>query len=739
MSTTNTGTITVQLSPSTANGKNWQPVEGQETTDLLLHFGRKLDAEARQSLVESTANILGRCVTPTGENMTNTGLVVGYVQSGKTMSFTTLAAMAADNGFPLIIVITGTTDLLFNQSAQRLENDLRMDSRGDRKWQHFKEPTTTDRNRLHEIFEDWRDPSVPISERQIALITLKKNWSVLRRLVTLLNSLDRSGIPALVIDDEADQASLNTRVRQNSESTTYTRLKELRNLFPKHTFVQYTATPQANLLISILDVLSPDFTELLLPGEDYTGGIEFFGDRAQPHIRIIPASQAPSRQNPVTDLPESLVDAMRVFFIGVAAGYVLEQTNRSNRTMLIHPSRETDPHSDYATWARSLVENWKDILALDDSDPDKQELLSDFEPAYQDIARTVGESMPTWALIRSRLRTAVRRTHVEVVNRTPQGIADIQWRDKYSWILVGGQKLDRGFTVEGLTVTYMPRGLGMGNADTLQQRGRFFGYKRSYLGYCRIYLESDSIGAFTDYVIHEESVRRQLEEFRKTNLPMKQWKRAFLISPAMQPTRRNVFVVGHMRDIFSADWFWVRTPHQAEESVITNRTTFDSFMEERPFEALSESLYGMAATRHRGLIGVSLREVYEQLLVQVSVVEEEDTQRYYGAMLQIQHYLKSYPNEICDVYFLNPGGDTHRAVNPGSGQIENVFQGSNRQPGDPQYYPGDRSLRDVDRLTVHLRRLELTEAGTVIASDVPVLAVWIPEKMAQGWLVQNAS
>jgi len=736
MSTIDGSTITVQLSQPVTSGTNWQPIEGQETTELLQHFGSKLDADARQSLVESTANILGRCVPPSGADEANTGLVVGYVQSGKTMSFTTLAAMAADNGYPLIIVITGTTDLLFNQSAQRLEKDLRMDSRGDRKWQHFKEPTTTDRARLHEILEDWRDPSVPMTERQIALITIKKNWSVLRKLVTLLNSLDRSGIPALIIDDEADQASLNTRVRQNSESTTYTRLKQLRNLFPRHSFIQYTATPQANLLISILDVLSPDYAELLLPGEDYTGGIEFFGER-QPHIRIIPASQAPSRQNPVTDLPESLIDAMRVFFIGVSAGYVLEQTNRSNRTMLIHPSRETDPHSDYATWARSLVQSWKDVLSLEDSDADKQELLAEFEVSYQDIASTVGCSMPTWDAIQARLRTAVRRTHIEVVNRTAQGVADIAWRDNYSWILVGGQKLDRGFTVEGLTVTYMPRGLGMGNADTLQQRGRFFGYKRSYLGYCRIYLESDSVDAFTDYVIHEENVRRQLEEFRSTNLPMSQWKRAFLMPSGMQPTRRNVLAVDHLRDSFSDDWFWVRTPHQAEESVVANRITFDSYTGQKPFEDLPDSMYGAAATRHQGLVGTSLREVYDELLIQVSVVEDEDTQRYYGAMLQIQHYLEQQPDELCDVYFLNPDDDSRRAVDPVSGQIENVFQGSNRQPNDPQYYPGDRPLHGTDRLTVHLRRLELTESGTVIASDVPVLAVWIPAKMAQAWLVQN--
>jgi len=120
MSTTDGSTVTVQLSQPETSGTNWQPIEGQETTELLKHFGNKLDADARQSLVESTANILGRCVPPSGADESNTGLVVGYVQSGKTMSFTTLAAMAADNGYPLIIVITGTTDLLFNQGSVRV-------------------------------------------------------------------------------------------------------------------------------------------------------------------------------------------------------------------------------------------------------------------------------------------------------------------------------------------------------------------------------------------------------------------------------------------------------------------------------------------------------------------------------------------------------------------------------------------------------------------------------------------
>jgi hypothetical protein len=270
----------IQLTPPETAATGWQPAIGQETTDLLSHFAPKLDEAEREALQDSTVGILSQCTMSNASAAVKTGLVVGYVQSGKTMSFTTVAALAADNGCPLIIVITGTTKPLFDQSSERLDRDLRLDHRSDRKWQHFREPDRKERERLNQIFEDWRDRETPAHERQFVLITVKKNWSVLRKLITLLNQVDSSGIPALIIDDEADQASLNTKIKQQEESPTYARLLQLRKLFPNHTFLQYTATPQAPLLISILDTLSPDFAELLNPGADYVGGIEFFSGAA---------------------------------------------------------------------------------------------------------------------------------------------------------------------------------------------------------------------------------------------------------------------------------------------------------------------------------------------------------------------------------------------------------------------------------------------------------------------------
>ena len=132
--------------------------------------------------------------------------------------------------------------------------------------------------------------------------------------------------------------------------------------------------------------------------------------------------------------------------------------------------------------------------------------------------------------------------------------------------------MDRGFTVEGLTVTYMPRGPGVGNADTIQQRGRFFGYKRPYLGYCRTYLEQDVLSAFEEYVEHEEEMRRQLQQVRDSGSPLSDWKRAFVLSPALRPCRSNVIQYDYARGRYADAWFAPRTVLSAP-SVIRRQST----------------------------------------------------------------------------------------------------------------------------------------------------------------------
>jgi len=159
---------------------------------------------------------------------------------------------------------------------------------------------------------------------------------------------------------KADQASLNTKVKQGKESTTFQLIKELRQTLPHHTFLQYTATPQALLLLNVINLLSPNFVGLLTPGLAYTGGKIFFEKHFE-LINMIPESEVPSKDNPIQEFPESLKTAMLLYYLGVAVG-LYHGSDGKNRSMMIHPSKDTMVHENYAHWVRQIQANWKRIL-----------------------------------------------------------------------------------------------------------------------------------------------------------------------------------------------------------------------------------------------------------------------------------------------------------------------------------------------------------------------------------------
>lgn len=514
----------------------WEPIVGPEAESVI----EQVPSSERLTLREESCEVLSNCLPPAGRQGHRTGLVIGHIQSGKTLSFTTISALAHDNGFRLIIVIAGTSTNLLHQCTNRLQEDLNAEGFWGR-WRIYRSDDPEIRNgdaeRIRAHLQRWEDSDIEEDERQTVLITVMKERTHLDKVIRILLQLDLADVPALVVDDEADQASLNIAVRSGEESSIYRRMLQLRSLVPRHTFLQYTATPQALLLINLIDRLSPDFGQVLTPGEAYTGGRTFFRDYLD-LVRRIPPADVPTRSQPIMAPPDSLLEAMQRFFVGVAVGIINRYQDTTNRSMMIHPTYRTDPHTMYAHWVRSIQGRWERTLELEDSDPDRQELLTEFRAAYDDLSGTV-DQLPAFQEVIRRLPRALRETHVEEVNASRGQTPQINWSRNYAWILVGGQALDRGFTVEGLTVTYMPRGLGVGNADTIQQRARWFGYKTDYLGYCRVFLPDNVIGAYRDYVEHEEDVRRRLQEHLRTGRPLKAWKRAFILSGALRASNKT--------------------------------------------------------------------------------------------------------------------------------------------------------------------------------------------------------
>ena len=728
--------ITPLAEPRAAYGR-WQPIVGPEARRLMDH---KLPGPAGEPVLGAAVSILSRGTPPDAKHDQTTGLVVGYVQSGKTLSFTTVIALARDNGYRLIIVVAGTSKPLLEQSTQRLRHDLKIDDPdGHLRWASYTNPADNESNRrfIVQSLDEWRDPDVPDHEKATVLITVMKNHQHLTNLINLLRRLSLEGVRTLIVDDEADQASLNTGVNRGKQSPTYRRLLDLRDTMPCHLFLQYTATPQAPLLINIIDALSPDFVEVLDPGDNYVGGETFFGGRND-LVRVIPPQDVPTVDNPLSEPPPTLLEALRVFLIGVAAGVIQGVgVNNLNRSMLVHPSRETVQHMEYRVWIGRIFDEWQRILDLTENDADRQDLIQEFRDTYDDVRQTVPD-LPAFDQIVRTLPRAFRKTSIEEVNARPGKTPSVDWRRAYGWILVGGQAMDRGFTVEGLTVTYMPRGPGVGNADTIQQRARFFGYKRPYLGFCRIYLEQGALTALEAYVAHEEEMRRQLEAVRDSGQHLSDWKRAFVLAPDLKPCRKNVIQYDYARGNYADAWFAPRTVLAPTAVLNDNRAVVQKFLGTLTFSPDSGSPQRKPAQRHDVSHVVSLRAAMETLLIHLRLIAAEDTQELTGLLLQLAHAIEENPHENCTVYRISPAFPRQRGVDA-SGRITNLFQGAD--PVIPperrgSIYPGDRDIHGPDSVTIQVHFVELKNDSENVATNVPVVAVWVPARMAIPWIAQ---
>lgn len=719
---------------------SWSPQVGAEARGLLAH--KLKDAETRDTVLRDAAAILSRAIPPGGPSGAETGLVVGYVQSGKTLSLTTVAALARDNGYQIVIVVTGTSIQLFQQSTDRIRNDLQIRTDRVRAWALFENPESTDsmRGNVQRILDEWRDPDVPDEQRQSILIAVMKHHGRLHNVAELLSSLNLQDVSALIIDDEADQASLNNEASQGTQSTTYRRLIELKQALPSHTLLQYTATPQAPLLINIIDVMSPNFVRVLQPGAAYTGGQTFFSP-GSPYIRVIAPADVPTPSNVLVEPPASLLEAMRVFMVGVAAGLV-QNGPVGCRSMLIHPSHRTAQHQEFHGWIQDIFTTWSRDLNLPEADPDRQELLEEFRAAYEDLAGTA-DDLPDFESIARALRRAFNRTHILEVNRREGRPVIVDWSRQYGWILVGGQAMDRGFTVEGLTVTYMPRGLGVGNADTVQQRARFFGHKRPYLGYCRVYLEQQTVDAFHDYVEHEEDIHRQLLSVQDSGTTLDDWKRALFLAPGLRPCRNSVLEFDYMRGRLSDTWVNPQVVLTDSQTIQQNRDVVNAFLSALTFEPDGGHLSRTDIQRHEVSYGVPLAVVLEQLLVPYRLAGVTDSQRFTGMLLQLARALEERPDDTCTVYRMSPGATRRRHVDA-DGQISNLFQGE--APTFPRelrgtVYPGDRNIRAPDQVSIQVHTLALTQGDGAdekeVRRGVPVLAVFVPARMAGAWISQH--
>lgn len=511
------------------------PQGGWRRLERRLLAGGRWQKPQVASLASESARVLRHLPDPRAEApFQGRGLVVGYVQSGKTANYTALAARAVDAGYRMVIVLSGIHDALRGQTQVRLEDELvGRDEAGGPAWTLLTDQT-----------QDFRAPDVQVLEQSGAfLIVAKKNVTVLRRLDGwLAAAADRlAGLPILLIDDEADQASINTRGNRApdpsldadgagasgpSPTATNALIRSILGRAPQAAYVAYTATPFANIFIDPdavdhevgEDLFPRDFALQLPRPEGYTGTEELFGVSAQKRdvfrrVRdedVSELRQATMRRTsaPVVAtpqdqlLPDSLAEALIAFSLAGAIREARPGLAGKPHTMLVHVSMRIEDQSR----VRAAIEDQRSYWL--EARRQGYDLTDLFREVYERHFQGVEAPGDVEAVADAAIEVLERLDVLELNSVTGENLEYAERPDRHI-VAVGGNRLSRGLTLEGLTVSYFLRTASM--ADTLLQMARWYGFRSGYEDLIRIWTSDGIAQWFTELALVEESLRDSLQ------------------------------------------------------------------------------------------------------------------------------------------------------------------------------------------------------------------------------------
>jgi len=482
------------------------------------------------------------------------GLVLGYVQSGKTANFTAVIAKAADAGYKMFVVLSGLTNKLRRQTQERLEDELRGPHASE--WVSLTAPD----NDFSRGYAQNADALLNPRTNQKALCVVKKNACRLRLLRDWFRAASRTTLatcPVLIIDDEADQASLNA-ARSGGTSRINGLLKEILEGLQKAAYIGYTATPFANVFVDPsdpVDLYPRDFVVDLPRPNQYFGPETIFGrDRLEGDgtvesagldvIRTIPLEEVPNlRPQSRTSAFEfdlarcpSLQRAIEYFWIATAVRWYRGQRQKHS-SMLIHSTQYVSVHQKFQKPLQRFARETEAAVSAGD-----RTVLQRLEALWNDEARRVDiqgreHAIPTFDELRPLLPEVLRECAVIIENYQTIEEERLVYGDKPGvFLVVGGSVLARGLTLEGLVTSVFLR---TSNAyDTLLQMGRWFGYRRGYEDLPRVWMTDELRGYFYDLATVEQEIRNDIQRYERETITPLQFAPRIRTHPQLMITSR---------------------------------------------------------------------------------------------------------------------------------------------------------------------------------------------------------
>lgn len=518
--------------------------------------GEKWQPSLVQKLSDVGSKILGQLQDPTSEGSWNRrGLVIGHVQSGKTANYMGVIAKAADAGYKFIIVIAGIHNNLRKQTQERIdegfigrssdpENRVAIGVGRNRDYPY---PAT-----LTNINEDFSKNTAAKSGWKIndfgkpIILVIKKNVRTLEALHKWLKELNAQGdgrisdVPMLLIDDEADNASINTNKEDINPTRTNAMIRRILGLFEKSCYVGYTATPFANIFINpdaydddVRDELFPrDFIYSLDAPNTYFGPERVFLDEDSSAVVLegitdcedyLPFSH--KKDDAVVELPPSLYRAMDQFIVARAIRNLRGHSGK-HCSMMVNISRFVSIQQEVRNFISIREKRVREAVKANYMMPEEVSSRNQYMAALRDVFESEYSSCGfEWDEVKTSLMGVFDSLRIFVVNSKSDEVLDFKKYERdglgLTAIAIGGLSLSRGLTIEGLTVSYMYRNTRM--YDTLMQMGRWFGYRPGFEDLCRVHLSEDSINWYSHIAEASEELREQIKRMRRDGMSPKQF------------------------------------------------------------------------------------------------------------------------------------------------------------------------------------------------------------------------
>ncbi len=429
-------------------------------------------------------------------------LLLGNVQSGKTSHLFGLICSAADEGFPIFLLLTTDNTLLQQQTLFRVRNDL----------PDFCVCGETDEYAFNA--NQMRKP---------AIIVLKKNARILKKWKNNLSSSHYcEGNALFIVDDEADAASLNTLVNKDSQSTINKRLTEIKNTAASSIYLQVTGTPQALLMQSHESGWHPYFTHYFTPGNGYIGGELLFSADKSPYVIFTDNEEASDLMKDDEIAENGLLQALLYHLVSSADIFL---TGGKVSNFLIHPSMATSQHTKFAEKIAAYLNEISGSI-------DEQEVSESFKIVYDDLSLTKPSICP-FEDIMAKIADILENDEVNrlILNSKELFSENVKYESGINAI-VGGNSLGRGITFPKLQTTYYCRVSKNPQADTMWQHARMFGYDRE-LGLVRVFMPPLLYKLFSDINATNNSIISQIERKKPEDVNIH-------YSEKLKPTRKNV-------------------------------------------------------------------------------------------------------------------------------------------------------------------------------------------------------